>query len=219
MSKKEYDFIFAIGESCSATRALRSTDLQVQSYPLDWVYGGNFLTRIDILTSKFANFLEKSYFIPIEVDEAHPYFAFSNRACKVTFMHDFLKNKTFDESYNEFKEKYERRIKRLYEKIEQSNKILILYLENPYESLKIQGNEKIIEGYSRLKQMWPDKNIDILYVECDENLSDEIKKEALTSNVTKIVANYRSKELSKERRWIPKLQTVKKIFADIKLKK
>ena len=34
---KTYDFIFGLGNACSCTQTLREADLQVLSFPFDWV--------------------------------------------------------------------------------------------------------------------------------------------------------------------------------------
>ena len=55
----EYDFIFSIGEACSCTSVLRNSGLQFESYPLDWIWGGNIELRTMFLINNFDGFFNK----------------------------------------------------------------------------------------------------------------------------------------------------------------
>ena len=57
---KKYDLIFSIGEACSCTSALRLAKLQFKSYPLDWLFGSDFIGRCKILASQFEHFIGKN---------------------------------------------------------------------------------------------------------------------------------------------------------------
>ena len=50
MSKKYfYDVIFSLGEACSCAQSLTKSDLRLYSCPFDWIWGADFLGRINIL--------------------------------------------------------------------------------------------------------------------------------------------------------------------------
>ena len=57
--KKKYDLIFSMGAACSCSSALRSAELQVASYPFDWLFGSDFCNRANIVVNDFERFLDK----------------------------------------------------------------------------------------------------------------------------------------------------------------
>lgn len=62
--KEKYDLILSIGEACSCTQALRKSNLQIFSYPFDWLFGASFETEvlsesIKILTADYKMLDEK----------------------------------------------------------------------------------------------------------------------------------------------------------------
>ena len=63
--KKQYDLIFGIGEACLCSQALRNDNLQVFSYPFDWVYGTLLHNRVEILTNRFKDFFNKEDLVKI----------------------------------------------------------------------------------------------------------------------------------------------------------
>lgn len=56
MFEKKYDFVFGIGEACSCSTALRAAHLQIQSFPTDWLAGGDIKERTALIVSDFKDF-------------------------------------------------------------------------------------------------------------------------------------------------------------------
>lgn len=186
---KVYDLIFSIGEACSCTECLRFNKLQDASYPFDWIFGATFLDRIKILTSKFDNFLNLKDLTFSYSENSISCDAYKNNFNNLTFNHDFPKDIPLSSSYNQVKEKYNRRINRLLNKINTSQNVLLVYIETPMTSNTLKNDGVLHEAQKFLEQAFPGTQCDILYITHDETLplyihnyvklSDKILKVAL----------------------------------------
>lgn len=56
---KSYDIILPLGTYCAASYHLRHNNLQVESYPLDWVIIGNVKIGAEIIANDFKDFFVK----------------------------------------------------------------------------------------------------------------------------------------------------------------
>src|SRR5574344_454709 len=165
----KYDLIFGIGEACSCSQALRNQNLQVYSYPFDWLFGSTFEGRINILVNKFKDFINKS-------DLEYSYSkrnihcnAYHNKKNDLTFNHDFQKDISFEEAYPQIRTKYDRRINRLLQKIESAKSILVVYLQTPeLNHIQIE-NDLIISSFAKIKKCYPDKIIHCFFFQNKQN--------------------------------------------------
>lgn len=168
MKEKFYDLILGLGEACACTDSLRRNNLQFFSYPLDWLYGSNFVDRIKIVESRFERFLEFDDLI-----YSHPVLsvrdAYYNTFNDLTFNHDFPQNVPLKVSFPLIKEKYDRRINRLLNLMDKANSILFVNVENPAilrgENLKFGKEEILVPVLNRLKCAFPNSNCELLYLE------------------------------------------------------
>lgn len=162
---KKFDLIFSLGEDCACTSYLRRFNLQEYSYPFDWLTKADFFTRMDLLINDFKGFLEKDNLTIV---------AYSHQKAinKVTddyrdtktgfyFYHDFDTKIPFDESYLLVKEKYQRRIQRLYRQIQSAQDILIVWWSRD----KHQDIDKVKQSHALLLQKFPSKNISMILIE------------------------------------------------------
>ena len=185
---KKYDFIFSIGEACPCTQTLRQLGLQDASYPFDWLFGSTFVGRCKILADEFKDFIKKEDLQFSHEVKSLRCNAYYNKTTDITFMHDFLKSLDFEEAYPLVKEKYDRRIRRLLEKIKNANSVLVVYLENPTSNHIEISNQEILQGYSILREKFGDK-INLLYI---KNSKCETKVEELESGkVIKVIGDYK----------------------------
>lgn len=130
--KEKFDLIISLGEDCACTSYLRKFNLQNASYPFDWLTRADFKTRIELLLTDFKDFLNKEDLKLLEkpknaiVDNKCNYY--ENLKTGFYFYHDFYSDFEFNEIYDVVFEKYKRRIKRLYERIKKSKKVLFVWL-------------------------------------------------------------------------------------------
>ena len=153
-----------------------------------------------------------------ESTEYNPCDSYHNKRTGLSHLHDFKHGIDFDIAYIEAKAKYDRRIKRLYEKISKSKKVLAVYLVNPNSSVSIP-DEVLIKVQQKLKNKFPKQQIDILYLA--NNPKQEFLDEVyLNENILKITANYSPIEnIHNVPNWIyiPNREIIKKIFFDFYL--
>lgn len=210
---KRYDLIFSIGEACSCTQALRDSGLQIYSNPLDWLYGSDYIGRCKILASKFEHFIEIEDLEYAHSERSISCDAYHNKYNDLIFNHDFFMNRPLNDTYPKVREKYNRRINRLLMNIESRKSILIVYVETPTTNHSNISDEIIKEGYDIIKNNFSNKSIDLLYI---KNSKDGYKKEALTSNITRITTYYKSKNES-DFDYVVNMKNLTKELNDIRL--
>lgn len=189
--QSKFDLIFSIGAACSCTQTLRTSFLQYYSYPFDWPYGSDFLSRVKILVNNFEHWLDKSDLASYgkRVD-THPNDIYKNARTNIVFNHDFKINTPLDESYSEVKEKYDRRIRRLLNQIEASKNILLVYIESP-EKREETLQKDLIDSYHLLKNRFPNVDIHILYLFSTRGVSLNDKAiTPVTDKITRISFDY-----------------------------
>lgn len=164
-----FDLFFSIGEACSCTETLRKSRLQFYSYPLDWLYGASFVSRTKIVAANFENWLVKEHMEKVGDNNlsSEPKHVYENKITQICFNHDFPQKMTLDESFQLVKGKYDRRIKRLFYQIEQSKRVLVVYLQTPNNPIELT-KEELLEGYGILRERFGEK-MNLLYLFCDSN--------------------------------------------------
>ena len=218
-----YDFIFGIGETCPCSETLRSCGLQFESYPLDWLYGGDFDTRVKLLLDDFTNFINKEDLEKIgERESPLPCDIYKNNYNKIVFNHDFPLHRDLRETYQVVSEKYTRRIERLYKNIERSNKILIVYIESPTTKHKVRHIKRFLKKYyPLLTDKFKNKLIDVVYVTNRQWMFPAILKTKFLKNCVLIRTNYQKqpdcKNGIKPEPYEVDLNILKQLFKNISL--
>lgn len=167
---KIYDLILGTGAACSCTECLRMHKLQDFSYPFDWLCGSNFAGKIKIISSKFKDFLNKEDLIFSHTENSILCDAYRNNRNNLVFNHDFPKDIPLDISYDEVRVKYDRRINRLLDKINNSKNVLFVYIETPNTLKPLKSNDILIKAQKDLQETFPSVQCDILYIIHDENI-------------------------------------------------
>lgn len=178
-------------EACSCTQSLRKYNLQIRSFPFDWLYGSNFLGRCQILTQQFNRFIEQRDLKDINTfdgGKSNPCKVYYNSYNDITFNHDFPMGESFENSYPTIKEKYDRRIKRLLENIKTSKNILVVFMETPTKGHPLIENNIILEGYDIIQKAFPNTNVDLIYL---QNSKTQTTQDVLNKHVYKFILNYK----------------------------
>ena len=118
-----YDFVVSLGYDCHCATMLRKCGLRSCSSPLDWLTAAPLETRLKLVETRFAGFLEKGNMRKLEKEPNAPGKGndhYEDTATGLRFFHDFRETLPFDESYLQVKAKYDRRIARLYDNVEKS---------------------------------------------------------------------------------------------------
>ncbi len=170
---KTYDAFIPIGETCIATYNLRHQKLQYESLPFDWIWIRDIKIVECFLKTHFTNFLRKDALVYKGPDNQKTDI-YVNTLNDVEFWHDFPINVPLDDCYDEIYNKYQRRISRLYDQIEKSQRILffrVIKIKTDTEvkpgttrmfSREISGEDKVAREFSELQKLYPNKKIDLL---------------------------------------------------------
>lgn len=196
--KQTFDLYVSLGAACSCTETLRKAGLQFYSYPFDWLYGSDFLNRIKILNADFENWINKEDMLFMgERQFPLPRNIYVNKNTGIVYNHDFPVNIPLEDSCSGVISKYERRIKRLFNQIKSSKKVLFVYIEMPNQN-ENAANSALIEGLHILQNKFPETNISILYLTNNADFNfDSRRTEAVNEKITKTEFFYdaRNKEI------------------------
>lgn len=178
--KQKYDLIFSLGEACSCSSALRRANLQITSFPFDWLFGAKFLDRVKILTNDFKDLIrcEDLKYKGNNNIPTHLCSIYENKSNGIIFNHDILESEKFEEVIDEVIKKYERRAKRLIDKGLNSKKILAVYIDSPGAKWVEKDENDFIEGQKLLQSKFPNAKTDLLVLRWKKGLS--IKKKEFT---------------------------------------
>lgn len=183
---QKYGVIFSFGYACSTAMFLDNQFLRKFSCPFDWIAGTSFKERCNIFLNKFSNFIRKEDLTPTgEIKGGFEHRKlYRNISNGILHVHDFNVDKNFDDEYPLVEEKYNRRIKRLLDKIEKSEKTLLVYMEYQENDNALASDEEIINFINQANEKYSPSKIDMLYIRHNENMSDgEFTIEKLNDNV------------------------------------
>jgi len=152
--KRKYDFVFSLGSACLCSQSLRNAGLQYASYPLDWVWGGNMRMRADLVVGGFDGWFEKRDFQLCPNPGAFGHDAYVNRKTGMLFPHAYPKGVPIDESYPAVRERMDRQVARLYERLEKSGRVLIVWFGDARDEERVSRAdvEYCLRSFSR---RWP----------------------------------------------------------------
>lgn len=183
---QKYSVMFSFGYACSTAMFLDNQGLRKFSGPFDWIAGTSFQDRCNLFLNKFENFIKKEDLVPTgEIKGGFEHRKlYRNISNGILHVHDFNVDKNFDDEYPLVEEKYNRRIKRLLDKIEKSEKTLLVYMEYQENNNALASDEEIINFINQANEKYSPSKIDMLYIRHNENMSDgEFTIEKLNDNV------------------------------------
>lgn len=158
---KPYDIIYSLGHNCACAMYLRKFSLRRTSGVFDWLAAGDPDAPFVFLANGFEGFFEKDDFVPTGESDRHKHMSYyRNTRSGYLFLHDFTCDTPFDESFALNKKKYERRIARLVDNIQnQKNTLLILHSD-----IHAFSDEKIAELCERVIARHR-RGIDFLFIQ------------------------------------------------------
>ena len=103
---KKYDVVYSLGTNCAASDYLRRMGLRKEAGPFDWVAAGAPNLPFDFLIHGFENFLRQEDLVLMEdLSAANLRQVYRSFKSSYTFYHDFSKDKTLSEQFEEVFEK------------------------------------------------------------------------------------------------------------------
>lgn len=214
--EENFDLIFSIGEACSCTQILRKCRLQFFSYPFDWLYGSDIITRAKIIANDYNDFIKIEDLEDLNrTNEAKVNLCeiYKNKRNNICFNHDFEYGIPLEKAFPEVENKYKRRISRQLNQIEKSEKILVVCLQTPTATKEI-SNEELIEVLKILKERFKNKNIKLLHLYCNRANKKPIPQKT-NEYITKICFDYDA--YNKDFPYLVNNQTLQKVFCKLKI--
>lgn len=169
----KYDCVFSLGEVCFCANYLRALSLRKFSSPFDWIAGATFNERMKFFLNGFEDYLNKEDLVYHgKRDFPEPCDIYYNTRTHIIFNHDFPLAQPFDEAFSKVKERYNRRIKRLYALIHRAKKVLIVYMEKYDTNSNVNDDAQLCSLMEEVNGQFPGTHIDLLYIRHDESMAD-----------------------------------------------
>ena len=167
----KYQNIISLGFFCGPAQEIKSIGLRNASYPFDWIIS-NFESVLLLLKNNFKDFLKEEFLIIDKTEkELKETYVIKNTKYDIKFFHDFKKGYSIYEQLPEIKEKYNRRIQRLYKTIEKST-LFIRYIKDEEELFYIIHNLEDIKKFIKSFNL----NNDIIFI-CNNDLNDKVSNQ------------------------------------------
>lgn len=134
--KGGYDAAFSLGAYCLASTQMYNHSLRPYSGVLDWMYSERLSDVNRLLENHFAGFMQLDHLVYERIDDMGRHLVVNDTLYNVLSVHDFsIEANTPGQlvTYNEVKEKYDRRIKRFFEKTAAAEKVLFVRINGTYE--------------------------------------------------------------------------------------
>jgi len=160
------------------------------SYPFDWLTNAPLSTRLEMLLNNFDGFMDINdlEFLsknPNEINDNN-YDYYQNKKNNFYYYHDFPVDCSLSDSYEAVYQKYNRRIERLFNKINENNKVLIVWLSHFTSDLT---DDQLVSFSDQINAKF-NKKIDICIIENDTHQNESSYKTiCLSETITKYQAN------------------------------
>ncbi|MCL2749157.1 MAG: papain-like cysteine peptidase [Alphaproteobacteria bacterium] len=168
--KIKYDLIFSLGEACFVPDCLKINNLRKYSGPFDWMYGSTFQKRMEIFINRFYGYFDKA---DLKYDKLNPDNSkaiYINQRTGLVYNHDFDPDVPFDIEYKNINEKYQRRIKRIFDILKNGGQVLVVYAEmRGPDDKKFSSVKEVIELIDKANKEYGNK-LDFVYFKNNKNM-------------------------------------------------
>ena len=169
-TRKEYDLAFSLGQACACSLALRKARMQFASFPFDWIAGETLPHRVDLLLRRFDHWLEKEDFEYKGKNHINGLGRFFNKRTGLNHLHDFVDG-PIEQSYDQVVAKYARREKRLFELMEKSRRVLLVYINlTRADNRQIPSLEDVVKARADIAAAFPNAAFDFMHFIFDKDI-------------------------------------------------
>ncbi len=209
---EKYDLVFGIGANCQVRRYLDIYKLTQFSTPLDWTNGlpplnykqsadlyrdTKFKEKINFVCNNFAGYYESQdmrlWADDIVLGQIHHQVV--NIKTQITFRHIFPIDISMEQFLPQFCDIMARRAKRLTNAIENSDKILIVWMHRVFDHRdwadKPVPDQDIKNAVKKLNKRFPGKKFDLVFFEHDGYKDKfEYEKQEVAPGAYRILSNH-----------------------------
>lgn len=161
-----YDLAVSLGDACFVANNLKWLKLRGPAYPFDWVACGSILKRFSFIKSRFHAYIDADDLEFTQRPGRPGVFDAFNKRTGFTFPHDFrrtnpevLRNPL--DLYGFVKDKYQRRINRLY-RDSYGKRVLFIYFENSSKQDDIDASS-ILAELRAVSNVLQSRSVSLLY--------------------------------------------------------
>lgn len=160
--KRNYDFAFSLGESCTCSEVLRRVGMQFASFPFDWISAFSIRIHADLIATDFADLMPLDKLVCQGINEEQNAEMVVHTKTGMRFYHDFPPGGDLRSTYAEIRQKYDRRIRRLQEYLSRDVSVLAVYVHAPM--FPVTSDSDLGYAVKRMRDRFPDADIDLLYI-------------------------------------------------------
>jgi hypothetical protein len=177
-----YDHAISLGGSCQPAWHLRKNRLRRVSYPLDWINSRNSTEALcTVLRTRFADFFEKAYFQPTDIVNRKNERAFQHSKNGFMFWHEFKSLSGFEEHFEERRDLYQRRIKRMLDVLDSDATVLFARFRTSREDAgqlaetlhdefpRMRFSILALDDTDEIREDWGMPRVVNRYIECAPN--------------------------------------------------
>lgn len=189
---ERFDLVLGLGSACSCTQALRAAGLQLASFPLDWVSGGDLKTRTDLVTGGFAGWMSEDAWTRIDNPGAFGHDTYLNRRTGLVHPHDFDQGQPLSVSYPAVKAKYDRRVARLLGLLASAKRVQLVWIGDPRDAAPVTtaDAERCLASF---RACYPETAFRLLAFDCRAGVSPERPAEVRGADYRVLAFDYRSR--------------------------
>lgn len=140
--KGNYDAIYSLGDLCLVALQLRKNNLRPHAGPLDWMATPFIPNLIQLLENRFEDYMKRENLLSsgysTGVDQTTQYLCLTDMTYLIVSSHDFKASEnTFSnlETYPFVKAKFDRRINRFLDSIENGKRTLFIRTEGSFNEI------------------------------------------------------------------------------------
>ncbi len=194
---KYYDIIIPLGQYCITPTALDRLKMRNKSMIFDWSGcaleeqggKGGLEVKVDLICNNFENFFNLEDLYSNGCNELLDTWNLwiINKRTGLQYRHDFPANKPIEESYPTVKEKLMKRVKRLYDEINFSDRICFLFLARDDGF----SDEYLIRQHQKLSEKFKGKHIDLFFLGHKNGLEiNEYYRKNINEHIYRIDCNF-----------------------------
>lgn len=159
-----FDGVFSLGYNCRCAMYLRDARLRDCSSPFDWLTGSTFAQRIETLTTDFRGWLEEGNLDLVEVElppgSLKEHDRYVDRTTGYEYLHDFDTGIPLAKTHPAVKAKYDRRIRRLFGRLESGGRYLFVWW-----SIEPETDASLLGALAKLRARFASSDLCILAID------------------------------------------------------
>lgn len=186
-----YDLIVPLGYACSCSQALRRAELQLASFPWDWIGVPPPSERCRMICEGFRDFMNLEDLKWIGVNDTYGHEEVLNTRNGLIILHDFVSTAPLGEQYPLVASKYARRIERLDRCLRAAKRVLLVCIDAPVTPVPTPP-EDCRRAIDEMSAKYPNAKFDFLLMNLEHGRARaEMIDETPVEGVRRVAFDYK----------------------------